>query len=170
MAAAAFAFVVIIFVAAIANAREFYAASRAFNLIEISVFVDANDVTASRAFNFNEIVFAIAVAITIAIFVAAVTVTVATVVFFFKSAEIFVDFFDVGIEIFGIFLEASYFLCDIAENVEDRIYNLVINRKTFCKTFDICNFFRNVHCYSSFLFKYIDLNWKYFPIRGITDN
>ena len=160
MAAAAFAFVVIIFVAAIANAREFYAASRAFNLIEIGVFVDANDVTASRAFNFNEIVFAIAVAITIAIFVAAITVAVATVVFFFKSAEIFVDFFDVGIEIFGVFLEACNFLCDIAENVEDRIDNLVINGKTFCKTFDVRNFFRNVHCNSSFRFKYIDLNWK----------
>ena len=156
MAAAAFAFVVIIFVAAIANAREFYAASRAFNLIEIGVFVDANDVTTSRAFNFNEIVFAI----TIAIFVAAITVAVATVVFFFKSAEIFVDFFDVGIEIFGVFLEACNFLCDIAENVEDRIDNLVINGKTFCKTFDVRNFFRNVHCNSSFLFKYIDLNWK----------
>jgi hypothetical protein len=168
MAAAALAFVVIVFVAAIANAREFYAASRAFNLVEISVFVDANDITASRAFNFNEIVFAIAVAI--AIIVAAVTVAVATVVFFFKSTEIFVDFFDVRIEIFGIFLEACDFLCDIAENVEDRIYNLVINRKTFCKTFDVCNFFRNVHCYSSFLFEFIGLNWKYFPIIGTADN
>ena len=168
MAAAAFAFVVIVFVAAIANAREFYAASRAFNLIEIGVFVDANDVTASRAFNFNEIIFAIAVAI--AIFVAAVTVAVATVVFFFKSTEILVDFFNVGIEIFGIFLKACNFLCDIAENVEDRIDNLVIDRKTFCKTFDICNFFRNVHCYSSFLFEFIGLNWKYFPIIVLADN
>ena len=170
MAAAAFAFVVIVFVAAIANAREFYAASRAFNLIKIGVFVDANNVTASRAFNFNEIIFAVAIAIAIAIFVAAVTVAVATVVFFFKSTEILVDFFNVGIEIFGIFLKACNFLCDIAENVEDRIDNLVIDRKTFCKTFDVCNFFRNVHCYSSFLFEFIGLNWKYFPIIVLADN
>jgi len=139
-AAITVAVIIIVFVAAIANARELSTACGAFNFVEIGVFVDANGITASRALNFHKIV-----AVAITIFITAITVAVATIILFFKSTEIFVDFFDVGIEIFGIFLQFSDFFCDIAKNIEDRIYNLVINRKTFCETFDICNFFRNIH-------------------------
>ena len=112
MVAATAVAVVIVFVAAIANAREFRAASRAFHFVEIGVLIEANGIATSRALHFDEIV----VAVTVAIFVAAITVAVAAVIFFFECAEVFVDFFDVGIKIFGIFSESCNFLCDISKN------------------------------------------------------
>ena len=152
---AAITFVVIVFVAAIANAGEFRAASRTFNVVELCVFVDADGVAASRAFHFNEIIVTIAA---IAIVVVAITaVAVVAVELFFESAKVFVDLFDIRIEVFSIFLESCDFLCDITENVEDRVYDLIVNGKSFSKAFDVCNFFRNVHGFDpSFL---LIVNW-----------
>jgi hypothetical protein len=141
--------IVVVFVAAVANAGEFCAASGTFNMIEICVFVDADGVAASGAFHFNEIVITVAIAITIVI-VAIAAIAVVTVDFFFESAEIFVNFFDVGIEVFCVFLELVNFLCDVSENVEDRLDHFVFNVEAFSETFDVCNFFRNVHCIHPF--------------------
>ena len=152
--ATAAAFFVFIFVA-IANTSEFSAASRADNMIEINAFVEADGVAASRAFHFNEIIVTIAA---IAIVVVAITaVAVVAVELFFESAKVFVDLFDIRIEVFSIFLESCDFLCDITENVEDRVYDLIVNGKSFSKAFDVCNFFRNVHGFDpSFL---LIVNW-----------
>jgi hypothetical protein len=139
--------IVVVFVAAVANAGEFCAASGTFNMIEICVFVDADGVAASGAFHFNEIVITVAITIVI---VAIAAIAVVTVDFFFESAEIFVNFFDVGIEVFCVFLELVNFLCDVSENVEDRLDHFVFNVEAFSETFDVCNFFRNVHCIHPF--------------------
>ena len=136
--------IVVIFVAAIANAGEFRAASGADNVAGIDLFVETDGVMASRALNFDEIVVAAAIAVII-ITVAAVAIFVDLVVILFKSAEVFVDLFDVGFEIFGVFLQTADCICDIAENVEDRGNNFIVAVKTFCKTFDVSNFFGNVH-------------------------
>jgi hypothetical protein len=137
-------FVFVIFVAAIANARELFAASRAFHTVEICIFIDADGVAARGAFHFDEIIVVAATAVAIVI-IAIAAVTVVAVEFFFESAEIFVDFFDIGFKVFGIFLETADRICDIAENVKNSGNYLIITVKTFCKTFDISNFFRNVH-------------------------
>ena len=136
--------IVVVFVAAVANAGEFCAASGTFNMIEICIFVDADGVAASGAFHFNEIVITVAIAITIVI-VAIAAIAVVTVDFFFESAEIFVNFFNVVFEIFGVFFQTVYRFRDISEHVENGIYNFIVNIQTFSKTFDVCNFFGNVH-------------------------
>ena len=136
--------IVVVFVAAVANAGEFCAASGTFNMIEICVFVDADGVAASGAFHFNEIVITVAIAITIVI-VAITAIAVVTVDFFFESAEIFVNFFNVVFKIFGVFFQTVYRFRDISEHVENGIYNFIVNIQTFSKTFDVCNFFGNVH-------------------------
>ena len=139
-AAAAFFFFVFIF----ESASEFSAASRAGNVIEIDAVVKADGIAASGAFYFDEIVVA-AIAIIIVAIAAIAIVFVDLIVIFFESAEVFVDLFDVRFEIFGVFLEAADRICDIAENVEDRGNYFIITVKTFCKTFDVSNFFGNVH-------------------------
>ena len=136
--------IVVIFVAAIANAGEFRAASGADNVAGIDLFVETDGVMASRALNFDEIVVAAAIAVII-ITVAAVAIFVDLVVILFKSAEVFVDLFDVGFEIFGVFLKTGDSVRNVAENVENRGNYLIVADKTFCKTLDISNFFRNVH-------------------------
>ena len=146
----AITFFVVIFIAAVADASEFRAASRAFHVIKLRVFIDADGVAAIRAFHFNEIIVA-TITIVIAA-VAAIAIIVSTVDFFFEHTEIFVDLFDIGVEIFSVFLEFGNFLCDIAENIENCVYDLIVHVKTFCEALDVSNFFRNVHLYSSFLY------------------
>ena len=136
--------VVIIFVAAIANAGEFCAASRTDHMAGINIFIKADGIAASGAFYFDEIVVA-AIAIIIVAIAAIAIVFVDLIVIFFESAEVFVDLFDVRFEIFGVFLEAADRICDIAENVENCGNYFIITVKTFCKTFDVSNFFGNVH-------------------------
>ena len=136
--------IVIILVAAIANAGEFCTASGANNVAGIDVFVEADGVMTSRALNFDEIVVAAAIAVII-VTVAAVAIFVDLVVILFKSAEVFVDLFDVGFEIFGVFLKTGDSVCNVAENIENCGNYLIVTVKTFCETLDISNFFRNVH-------------------------
>ena len=137
-AAAAFFFFVFIF----ESASEFSAASRAGNVIEIDAVVKADGIAASRAFHFC----AVAAVTVIVVAIAAIAIVVVKLIeVFFESAEIFVHFFNVVFEIFGVFLETVYRIRDICKNVEDRIYNFIVNIKTFSKTFDVCNFFGNVH-------------------------
>ena len=143
VAAAAF-FFVIIFVTAITDTSEFRAAIGAFNMIEVCVFVDADGIAATGAFHFNEIVVAIAAIAIVIVAITAVAI-VFTVEFFFEHTEVFVDFFDVGIEVFSVFLEGCNFLCEVSKNVEDRVNDLIIHVQAFGKTFDVSNFFRNVH-------------------------
>ena len=141
-AAAAFFLFVFIF----ESAGEFSAASRADNVIGVDFVIEADGVAASGAFHFDKIVVAAAVAVIIVVAIAAIAfVFVDLVVIFFESAEIFVDFFDIGFKVFGIFLETADRICDIAENVKNCGNYLIITFKTFSKTFDISNFFRNVH-------------------------
>lgn len=142
--ATAVTFFFVIFVAAIANAGEFCAASRTDHVAGIDIFIKADGIAASGAFYFDEIVVA-AIAIIIVAIAAVAIVFVDLIVIFFESAEVFVDLFDVRFEIFGVFLEAADRICDIAENVEDRGNYFIITVKTFCKTFDVSNFFGNVH-------------------------
>ena len=146
MATAIAVTIIVIFVAAVANAGEFCAASRTEYVIGIDFVIKADGVTASRAFYFDEIIVAAAVTVIIVVAIAAIAfVFVDFVVIFFESAEIFVDFFDIGFKVFCIFLETADRICDIAENVKNSGNYLIITVKTFCKTFDISNFFRNVH-------------------------
>ena len=146
MATAITVTIIVIFVAAVANAGEFRAASRADNVIGIDFVIEADGVAASGAFHFDKIVVAAAVAIIIIVAIAAIAfVFVDLVVIFFESAEVFVDFFDIGFKVFSIFLETADRICDIAENVKNCGNYLIITFKTFSKTFDISNFFRNVH-------------------------
>ena len=138
--------IIVIFIAAIANAGKFSAASRADNVIGIDFIIEADGVAASGAFHFDKIVVAAAVAIIIVVAIAAIAfVFVDLVVIFFESAEIFVDFFDIGFKVFSVFLETADRVCDIAKNVKNCGNYLIITFKTFSKTFDISNFFRNVH-------------------------
>ena len=137
--------IIVIFIAAIANAGKFSAASRADNVIGIDFVIEADGVAASGAFNFDEIVVAAAVTVIIVAIAAIAFVFVDLVVIFFESAEVFVDFFDIGFKVFSIFLETADRIRDIAENVKNSVNYLIIAVKTFCKTFDISNFFRNVH-------------------------
>ena len=146
MATAITVTIIVIFVAAVANTGEFRAASRADNVIGIDFVIEADGVAASGAFNFDEIVVAAAVTVIIIVAIAAIAfVFVDLVVIFFESAEVFVDFFDIGFKVFSIFLETADRIRDIAENVKNSVNYLIIAVKTFCKTFDISNFFRNVH-------------------------
>jgi hypothetical protein len=78
-------FVFVIFVAAIANARELFTASRAFHTVEICIFIDADGVAARGAFHFDEIIVVAATAVAIVI-IAIAAVTVVAVEFFFESA------------------------------------------------------------------------------------
>lgn len=136
--------IIVIFVAAVANAGEFSTASRANNMAGIDIFVEADRVMASRAFYFDKIVVTAAVALVI-ITIAAIAVVVELVVILFESAEIFVDLFDVRFEIFSVFLETGDCVRNIAENVKNCGNYFIVAVKTFCKTFDVSNFFRNVH-------------------------
>ena len=167
MVAAAAFFFVIIFVTAIADASEFRAAIGAFNMIEICVFVDADGIAATGAFHFNEIVVAIAAIAIVIVAITAVAI-VFTVEFFFEHTEVFVDFFDVITEGINVFLNGRKFFCDIGKNVEDRIDNFIVYVKTFSKTFDVCNFFRNVQLYSSFLYR--SRNRNNFQFLKISDH
>ena len=142
--ATAVTFFFVIFVAAIANAGEFCTASGANNVAGVNFLIKADGVAASRAFYFDKIIIA-AVAVVIVAIAAITIVFVDLVVILFESAEVFVDLFDVGFEIFGVFLQTADCICDIAENVEDRGNNFIVAVKTFCKTFDVSNFFGNVH-------------------------
>ena len=138
-AAAAFFLFVFIF----ESAGEFSAASRAGNMIEIDAVIKADGVTASRAFNFCTVA---AVAVIIVVAIAAIAfVFVDLIEVLFESAEIFVNFFDVVFEIFGVFFQTVNRFRDISEHVENGIYNFIVNIQTFSKTFDVCNFFGNVH-------------------------
>ena len=138
-AAAAFFLFVFIF----ESAGEFSAASRAGNVIEIDAVVKADGVAASGTFYFCAVA---AVTVIIVVAVAAVTIVFVDLVeVFFKSAEIFVNFFNVVFEIFGVFFQTVYRFRDISEHVENGIYNFIVNIQTFSKTFDVCNFFGNVH-------------------------
>ena len=128
--ATAVTFFFVIFVAAIANAGEFCTASGANNVAGVDFLIKADGVAASRAFYFDKIIIAAVAVVIVAI--AAITI-------------VFVDLFDVGFEIFGVFLQTADCICDIAENVEDRGNNFIVAVKTFCKTFDVSNFFGNVH-------------------------
>ena len=144
--AVAVTIVVIVFVAAVANAGKFCAASRTNHVVGIDFVIKTDGVATSRAFHFDEIIVAAAVTVIIIVAIAAIAfVFVDLVVIFFESAEVFVDFFDIGFEVFGIFLETADRICDIAKNVKNSGNYLIITVKTFCKTFDISNFFRNVH-------------------------
>ena len=137
--------IVVIFVATVANAGEFCAASRANNVAGIDFFVETDSVMASRALNLDEIVIAAAVTIIVIITIAAIAIVIELVVILLESAEIFVHFFNVVFEIFGVFLETGDRVCDIAKNVKNCGNYFIIAVKTFCKTFDVSNFFRNVH-------------------------
>ena len=145
MATAITVTIIVIFVAAVANAGEFRAASRADNMIGIDFVIEADGIATSGTFNFDEIVIAAAVTVIIVAIAAIAFVFVDLVVIFFESAEVFVDFFDIGFKVFSIFLETADRIRDIAENVKNSVNYLIIAVKTFCKTFDISNFFRNVH-------------------------
>ena len=145
MATAITVTIIVIFVAAVANAGEFRAASRADNVIGIDFVIEADGVAASGTFNFDEIVVAAAVTVIIVAIAAIAFVFVDLVVIFFESSKVFVDFFDIGFKVFSIFLETADCIRDIAENVKNSVNYLIIAVKTFCKTFDISNFFRNVH-------------------------
>ena len=146
MATAIAVTIIVVFVAAVANAGEFCAASRTNYVIGIDFVIKADGVAASGAFNFDEIVVAAAVTVIIIVAIAAIAfVFVDLVEIFFKSAEIFVNFFNVVFEIFGVFFQTVYRFRDISEHVENGIYNFIVNIQTFSKTFDVCNFFGNVH-------------------------
>lgn len=137
--------VVVIFVTAVANAGEFRAASRAYNMAGIDIFAEADRIAASGAFNFDEIITVAAITVIIVAIAAAAVVFIDLIVIFFESAEIFVDLFDVRFEIFGVFLETGDRICDITENVENCGNYFIVAVETFCKTFDVSNFFGNVH-------------------------
>jgi hypothetical protein len=144
--ATAVAFFFVIFVAAIANAGELCTASGANNVAGVDFLIKADGVAASRTFNFDKIVVAVAAVAIVIVAIAAITIVfVDLVVIFFERTEVFVDLFDVGFEIFGVFLQTADRVCNVAENVEDRGNNFIVAVKTFCKTFDVSNFFGNVH-------------------------
>lgn len=124
------------------SAGEFSAAGRAGNVIEIDAVIEADGFSASGAFHFCTVATVTVIVVAIA---AIAFIFVDLIEVFFESAEIFVNFFNVVFEIFGVFLQTVYCFRNISEHVENGIYNFIVNIETFSKTLDVCNFFGNVH-------------------------
>lgn len=179
--ATAIACVVIVAAVAIviANTAEYFAASGAFYIVEVNSVVHAYRFAAVGTLNLHAVIVAAvavavivtAVAVTIFVIVtavAAVAIVVArvAVVFILESAEIFVNLFDILLEIFGLIIKIGNRSGKIGEKVEHGGEDLIvlIGFESGNKTFYISYFFGKCHSKYSFEIIFIICNYFVFTL------